>query len=138
MSDNITTLYKEFKSDVEKQAFIKVQYELIANLTEKVKNQEEEIVHLKDLLVSSAGKTSVIIVTPEQALIDDQIRLIRERSIGIELELEDVKKLDLLLKNQSLIKKVEPDTFDAKFKKLGIPNSDLLAIASGTKPNAAN
>lgn len=128
MSD-ITTLYKEFKSESEKKAFIHAQCKTISELSEKVKVQESEIIHLKELLLSTS-KTSTIIVTPEQALIDEQIKLIRERAIGQELDLEDVKKLDLLLKNQLLIKKTEPETFDTKFKKLGIPNADLLAIAS--------
>lgn len=136
---NVTTLYKEFKSESERQAFLHAQHLTITELSETVKKQEAEILHLKELLISAAGKTSVLIVTPEQALIDEQIKLIRERSMGgVELELEDIKKLDLLLKNQLLIKKVEPDTFDAKFKKLGIPNADLLAIASQAKPNGSN
>jgi hypothetical protein len=134
---NITTLYKEFKSETEKQAFIQAQNETITKLSYQLKVQEEEILHLKELLISAAGKTSIVIVTPEQALIDEQIKLIRERAIGTELELEDIKKLDLLLKNQLLIKKADPETFDAKFKKLGIPNADLLAIASG-KPHGTN
>jgi len=132
MSD-ITTIFKEFKSEAERKAFLFKQHEAISKLVEQNKALQDEVDHLKHLLTQSVpllgeSKIEKVIVSPEQGLLEEQIRLIQDRSYGQELNLEDVKKLDLLLKNKELINKNKPKTYDGKSDLL-IDNIKLLEIA---------
>lgn len=130
---NITAIFKEFKSEAERQAFIFKQHETISKLSSDNKKLQDEIEHLKYLLTQSVpliGNTPVekVILTPEEGLLQSQIQLIQDRSYGQELSLEDVKKLDILLKNTELLKKNKPKTFDGK-SDLILDNLKLLEIA---------
>jgi hypothetical protein len=130
MSD-IIDLHKEFKEEVEKQKFLEAQHKTIIELTKRNKELESEIVQLKQLLITPVeNKVEKIIVTPEQALIDGQIDLIQNKGLFQELTLEDVKKLDLLIKNKQLLKKENPETIKGESKPAKMPINKLLEIAS--------
>lgn len=135
---DITTLYTEFKSETEKNQFIESQVKTILSLQTENKALKEEIAHLKQLLTTSTpliteNKVQKIILTPEEALLQSQIEILQLRGLDEELNLEDVKKLDLLLKNKLLVNKSVPETFESQAKKLGLSNTKLLEIAK--KPN---
>jgi predicted RNase H-like nuclease (RuvC/YqgF family) len=130
---DISHLHKNFKDEAEKNKFMEAQHRQITELSKKIVEQEQEIKHLKELLTSNIpviGEQHVekIIVTPEQALIDGQIAILQNRSYGQELTLEEVKKLDLLLKNKNLIKSNDPKTLDGKSKNSNLTNEKLLEI----------
>lgn len=125
--DNVLTLYKELKEDIDKQKFLEAQQNTLIKLKEKIVQQEAEISHLKSLLISTSSLTPRIIVSPEEALIDEQIHLIQKRSIGQELNLEEVKKLDILLKNKGIFNK-ENKTLEASSKKLPTSSAELIDI----------
>lgn len=131
---DIIDLYRDFKSEAEKNSFLQAQYNTINQLSQLLKEKEQEVSHLKQLLISTNDlkerEVTKIIVTPEEALLDTQINLIQERSLNQELSLEDVKKLDLLLKNKILLNKDEKGTFPGNSKK--IPNIELLKIVQGS------
>lgn len=136
---NITEIYKEFKTSVEKEQFVLKQHETIELLVTKNKQLTEEIEHLKKLLVESVpilpqqNLVSKIVQTPEEYVIESQIEIIQSRSYGQELTLEDVKKLDLLLKNKNLIKLRDPATIQGESKKIDSKNytrAELISIAS--------
>ncbi len=120
---------REFKTDIEKSDFIAAQHRTIVDLLKNKSHLEQEIQHLKELLINSVEDSKVerIIVTPEEALIGKQIDLLKQKGILEELDLEDVKKLDLLLKNKHIIK-VQQDALRASSKKVTYSNSDLLSI----------
>lgn len=109
---NVTTLYEQFKTDIEKQEFIKAQHITITDLLKKNKQLQDENAHLKELVSGAvpliapaiAPVVEKIVVSPEEALLDSQIEAIQIRSYGKELSLEDVKKLDILLKNKKILK----------------------------------
>lgn len=117
--DNITTIYQEFKETFEKDEVIK--------LSEENKALKLEIEQLKILLINSIPHVERIIVSPEEALLDSQVLMIQERSYGQELSLEDVKKLDILLKQKKIFKD-EAKIINAQAKKLPIPSIQLLDI----------
>lgn len=129
---DISSLHKQFKSEAEKQVFIEKLYEQVVNLNAQLKSKEEEISHLKTLL---AGTTPLLedsgvermIVTPEQALVDGQIAIIKGKGFGTELSLEDVKKLDILIKNKRLLDE-EGRTLKGKSKTISVSNASLLDI----------
>ncbi len=136
---SIVDLFNNFKSDKEKEEFIQMQVAMSVDLMKKVKALEEENGHLKQLLSGavpligeSSQEITKIIVTPEEALIDAQINILESRGrSNYELTLEEVKKLDLLIKNKKIIKE-DGKTIQAESKpvKGNFNIKDLAKIAS--------
>lgn len=135
---NITEIFNEFKTKVEKDQFVAKQHETIELLVEKNKQLSAEVEHLKKLLINSVpmltqeSSVSKIIITPEEAVIESQIQIIQDRSYNQELTLEDVKKLDLLIKNKRLVKE-QSTTIQGESKKIDkkhYTNAQLITIAS--------
>ena len=134
----VIELFNQFKTKMEKERFIEQQHNTILTLTAQKNKLQAEVDHLKELLLGStqllAPEQPVerIIVTPEEALIESQISILQNRSLGTELTLEDVKKLDLLLKNKNLIKASDPSikAESKKVDKQSLSHAELIQIAS--------
>lgn len=134
----VIELFNEFRTKAEKERFIQQQHNTILTLAAQKAQLEAEITHLKELLgsntqlIESESSVSRVIVTPEEALIESQINILQNRSLGQELTLEDVKKLDLLLKNKNIIKSHD-ETIKADSKKVdkkSLSKAELIQIAS--------
>lgn len=142
MSD-IITLFSEYKSDIEKQEFIEKQHKTITSLINKNKKLEEEVEHLKKLLETSTSlielpKVEQIIITPEEGLLDRQLQMIQDRGFSSELTLEDVKKIDILLKNKKIIKEKYEESIETsskRFDKKLISNAELIKLATSANNN---
>lgn len=135
---DITSLFQSFKSDREKQEFCETQFAISVALQKQIQQLENENKHLKELLSASVPlleQPTKIIVSPEEALIDNQINILELRGRnGTELTLEEVKKLDLLVKNKNLIKQ-QPTTIQGESKpfKGSLTKKELLTIAASGK-----
>lgn len=129
---NVLEIFNEFKTKVEKEQFLSKQHETISILLEKNKELTQEIIKLKQLLTTPVVER--VILTPEEALIETQIQFIHERSYTTELTLEEVKKLDLLIKNKKIIKEQQNEiTIQAESKNLDkkdYSNIELIQLAS--------
>lgn len=125
------------KSIEEWQKFAEKQLLTIQFLQSANAQLQKEIDELKVLLAKSVplvgqGPVEKIIVSPEQALLDDQISMIQQRAYLKELNLEDVKKLDILLKNKKVLRD-EAKTLEGKSKPIvALSKEDLLKIAQGS------
>lgn len=136
---DLVEVFKTFQNEAEKQHFIQAQFNAMLDLQQKIKVLEEENLHLKELLVTNVPSLNIplpIIITPEEYLIDEQISILEERGRqkGLELTLEEIKKLDLLLKNKKMIKdgkEIVPTT--SKPVKGKLSTKDLALIASSVK-----
>lgn len=67
--------------------------------------------------------------TPEETIIEEQIRVLEGFSAGRALTLEEVKTLDILIKNKTILqgkKPIEPDWRDVSEK---TPEAELLRLA---------
>lgn len=138
---DIIELQNSFKTEVERKQFMVQQHETIVKLMQKNKQLEENILHLKELLINLSQldhkkeETHTILVTPEEGLIDSQIQMITNRCFEREMSLEDTKRLDLLIKNKKIIKddsksiEVGNKTVDRK----DLTHSQLVQIALLTK-----
>lgn len=139
MSDIISIAdHINFKTVAEWREFAEKQMLSITVLQGQLEVAREEITHLQKLLVQASplvgqGSVEKIIISPEQALLDDQILMIQQRAYAKELSLEDVKKLDILLKNKKLIKD-EGDVLSGQSKKIALSNDDLLKIVQNDSP----
>jgi hypothetical protein len=137
MSD-IVTIFNEYKSDVEKRKFLEAQHKTLTELLHKNSVLQDEVKHLKELLLATVpqvgdSRVEKVIITPEQALIDNQIAILQSKGLVDELNLEDVKKLDLLLKNKKIVKQ-EVETIKGESKKVAVSNAQLLEILKNNDP----
>lgn len=136
---DVTEIFKTFKNDKEKQKFLEAQFEAVLELQRKIRTLEEENLHLKTLLATNVPSLNIplpIIISPEEYLIDKQISILEERgriSADPELTLEEVKKLDLLLKNKKIIKDGKEVIKIEKVTKGKLTNKELALIASSKK-----
>lgn len=111
---NASELVPEFKA------------ELITNLEREntaLKKQVQELKH--QLAQQSLGH----LTTPEELVCIEQIEVLRNRSAQRELSLEEVKKLDLLIKNLRLIKEQSTENV-ATAGWRDVSEDALVAIAS--------
>lgn len=136
---SINTLAENFASEKDLQSYCDQQYILIQELRNENKKLTEEVEHLKFIIASNteilpSNETVQIVVSKEQALLEEQITIIQQRSFGKELTLEDTKKLDLLIKNLKIVKEDSPKTFDIKSKKFKATTDKLLEVASQSVP----
>ena len=104
----IKTTFGEFGSFKELQEYADAQYLTLQNTLATIKDQEQEIAHLKELLVATTkivdDHTQRIIKTPAECACEEQIERIQKDSMVRTLALDEVKKLDLLIKNLRLLK----------------------------------
>lgn len=91
----------------------------------------KELTSTTPLSATPVVKLIKIHVSPEEQIIDEQIRKLQILSQQGSLELEDVKKLDLLIKNKRLCGDLS--TLNANFNQLpeGTSDADLMTAAEG-------
>jgi len=124
--------FPEIKTIAEWRTFSEKQFITIQFLQEANKHLEAEIAKLKTFIPSPGqGAISNVIVSPEQGLIDDQIGMIQQRAYSKELNLEDIKKLDILLRHSRLLKQ-DAKILDGKPKVVTLSNEELVRIAQGS------
>lgn len=134
MSKTIVTVMKDFKNHIELKRFAEAQHNTISLLQEKLSSLELENKQLKDLLVHTnkdvyVNKAIQIDITSEESIIVEQIDFLRQASMVRVLSIEEIKKLDILIKNLNLIKS-QPTTIVGEAKPLNITEAKLIEIAA--------
>lgn len=129
---DIISMYKDATSDQEKQNFFIKQQELITTLLRDNKKLQAEIEHLK-ILLSQDDNVEKIILTPEECLLEHQIKLLQEKGLSRELTLEETKKLDLFIKNKRLAKE-QSTVISGEVKKIEKPDKYKLLELASSKP----
>lgn len=106
--------------------------ETIDNMLKSLENKDAEIAHLKKLLVGGhpvIGEISNLIVSDELAMIDLQIKKLKEETMFRSMNLDETKRLDLLIKNKRIVMGDSKPVEQPALPKDVTPK-DLLAIAS--------
>lgn len=141
MSDTKLFLIKtkagDFKSFKELQEFCDKQYETLQNALGQIKVLHDENKHLKVLLnsISSSpedGQISTIVKSPAEYICETQIEALNALALTRLLSLDEVKKLDLLIKNHRLLKGDSTGSIDVKEpnKKINkLPKENIVALA---------
>lgn len=109
-----------------------------AALKETVTKLLVELDRVKTLPVVAGVATSKIPVSTEQIIIEEQIQIYRDKSIGGALSLDDIRGLDLLIKNKKALdinKPVEPDWRDVS---PDTPQDELLKLAGNVEGRRRN
>lgn len=117
----IITLAGKFKNSKELQTYADAQFLALKSATEQIEKLKQEVAHLQDIIAQTVplvgdNKVDIIIQSTEQSIIEAQIKILSDRALKSELTLEEVKVLDLLIKNKKLLSD-EPTTITGERKK---------------------
>jgi hypothetical protein len=107
----------------------------IDNLLKTLDQKDDEIRHLKQLLVGSQlptfGEVSRILLSDEEIIAEKQLGRLRNMSMERDLTLDEVKRFDLLVKNKRL---AQGNATTIESKPVGLPkdmsNDQLMKLAS--------
>lgn len=135
MSKDIISV-EEFKAQATKklkskelQDYANAQYQQIEHLKKENDKLVEKITHLESVLSTVVQKSTRL--APEEVICIEQIEILKRASMVRELSLDEVKRLDLLVKNLRLIREQSTQVIDTKdYTK--VEEHDLLAIARKT------
>lgn len=122
---SIEDLKKEFEQKSkakELKEFAQAQQNLIEKLFQENKFLKEKLLQLEGIITQP---------TPEEMICVEQIEILKKTSKNRELTLDEVKRLDLLIKNLRLIKEQSTENV-ATPKYREVTEADLVAIASST------
>lgn len=135
---DIQDLKKEF---IEKtklkdvRVFAEKQQELIENLIEQNKSLTEKIKHLETLLLNRPSAVKIEI-SSEELICMEQIDILRSKSSSRELSLDEVKRLDLLVKNLRLIREESTEVINTTGYSTDVSEDTLVAIATNRRESA--
>jgi len=119
---SIEDLKKEFvqkNKAKELKEFAKIQQDFIEKLIQENKNLKEKLLQLENVFNTP---------TPEEIICIEQIDHLKKLSKNRELTLEEVKRLDLLIKNLRLIKEQSTENVSTP-KDRDVTETELVAIA---------
>lgn len=117
LPQTITDLESDFKANA-----------LIISLEQENASLKQQVAHLESMLKHS--KHLSIKVSPEEQICTEQIFLLKEKSSDRELSLEEVKRLDILVKNLKLIRG-DDITINSTAISLPSEEAELVALAKG-------
>lgn len=120
----------ELRNAKEVVQYANTQYLALQTLDQKNKDLEAEVAHLKELL---SCNTIEIIKTPEHLIVEEQISRIQKNSLIRELSNEEIKSLDLLIKNKRLLSGDSTDIPGEVTKKKPVSKAQLIQIAKQEK-----
>lgn len=113
--------------------FAEKQQTLIQTLIDQNNSLREKIDHLESLLMSTPSRAVRIEITPEEAICIEQIEVLRSKSASRELSLDEVKRLDLLVKNLRLIREESTEVINTTSYSNDISEEALVAIATSRR-----
>lgn len=122
--DDIKSLVKRSKKDIEQISV--AQETVIFKLQQENDLLKEKMAHLESMLIAQTTK-----ITPEEMICVEQIDVIKQKSSQRELSLDEVKRLDILIKNLRLIKDQSTQAVDHKDYR-NVKELDLVAIIRNT------
>lgn len=127
---SITTLAGEFSSQQELQTYCNKQYQALGEAANRIKQLEQEIEHVKHLLITQSALVTFTDITLEEKICLAQIAILESRCAGKELTLEEIKKFDLLVKNLQIIRENNPKTLDVTPTKSELTPKELTNLAA--------
>lgn len=137
---DIITLSGKYKTTKDLILYCDAQYVALNGSIEKIKKLEDEVKHLQELLASTTpligdSKVEILLKSPELTICEIQIELLQNRAMQKELSLEEVKTLDLLIKNKRLLSG-DPSMIESDKKKTKpLTKQELVAVARIEKKN---
>lgn len=132
---DIIELRKQFTEKTKSKdlkAFAQAQQDVLENLIFENKKLQEKNEQLEVILNQLANKNNIVTnITAEELVCVEQIQILRTHSANRELSLDEVKRLDILIKNLRLIRDQSTQAIDNKGYR-DVSEAELVAIATGT------
>ena len=132
---DVKALKKQYKSATkskELEVFSEAQQKLIEQLQTENNQLKEKLSHLETVMLNS--KLAAQRLSPEEIICMEQIEILKSKSVNRELSLDEVKRLDLLVKNLRLIREQSTQVINTgDYSTVG--EDELVAIAAGTSEN---
>lgn len=116
------------------KVFAEKQQHVIEKLINSNKSLEEKVTHLEFLLSSLERNNVVSSYNAEELICIEQIQILKGKSSGRELSLDEVKRFDLLMKNLCLIRGQSTNPSEHGDYS-NIKEAELVAIARSTTEN---
>ncbi len=132
---SIEQLRKDFQEKTKAKdikEFAVAQQNLIENLLNEIKSLKEKASHLENLMKSNFKPTQAL--SDEEVICIEQIGILKQKSSGRILTLEETKQLDLLVRSLKLIRE-ESTIIINHSDPSGMKESELVAIAQGPTEN---
>lgn len=133
---SIEQLRKEFlekNKSKDLPAFAAKQQELLEKLVKEKESLEQQLSHANEIIKTLGQPLSLSKDNEEELICIEQIKILKIRSSQRELDINEVKKLDLLIKNLRLIRSQPTDNIKTDYR--DISEVELVAIATNTKEN---
>lgn len=130
---SIEELRKEFlekNKPADLKEFVEKQQLLLEKYMRLSASLQEQLNHANDVIKNMGSNLTIKTDSNDEEFICiEQISILKERSRTKELDINDVKKLDLLIKNLRLIREQSTSKVDTAIR--DVSEIDLLAIAKG-------
>ena len=107
--------------------FAHKQQELIENYIHQVEELKTKLTHAEQI-IKHLGTNLSLMPSDEEVICMEQIQILKNKGASKELDINDVKKLDLLIKNLRLLRSQHTDSIDVSSKNLN--EDELIAIAT--------
>lgn len=121
--------FEEKLKGKELQEFASSQQTLIEKLLIENDKLREKTKHLEQLLQSITTTPTVHKISAEELICIEQINILQNRSGQRELSLEEVKRLDLLIKNLRLLREPSTQVIDTVGHR-DLKDEDLVRLAT--------
>ena len=128
---SIEELRKEFLAKTKPKdirEFVERQQELLEKYIKENNELKKQLEHSSEIIKQVGSPLLVGNDNAEELICVEQIQILKERSKTRELDINDVKKLDLLIKNLRLIRSQPTDNINTTAR--DVSEEDLLVIAS--------
>lgn len=129
---SIEELRKEFlakSKPKEVKEFVEKQQELLEKFMKETDELKKQLAHANEIIKSLGSPLSLQKENDEEFICIEQIKILKDRSRTRELDINDVKKLDLLIKNLRLIRSQPTENLTTNYR--DVSEEELLAIATG-------
>lgn len=128
---DINEVRKQLQESLKKENaadFAKAQHNTIEKLCKQIETLKERNTHLENVLKSISKSNIINDITQEELICIEQIDILKNRSSQRELTTDEVKRLDLLIKNLKLLRQESTVIMSSKGMR-DVSEGDLLAIA---------
>jgi hypothetical protein len=117
------------------QLLCKEQMNPLEQAMEEIDKLKTENIKLKSLLAKHSIGVEKIAKSDEAILCENQIKKLKEQALNRELTLEEVKKMDILVKNLNITKNKDKiiNAKSRKFKDEEISDAQLIEVLSDGK-----
>jgi len=130
--DDLREQYKEKIKAKDIKEFAAVQQKLIEDLLLRNKALEDKLQSAESILKGLQKPSGLVNIMSEEELICvEQIQILKGKSAQRELSLDEVKRLDILIKNLRLIRDKSTEAIDVTDYS-DMKEADLVALITGT------